>query len=122
MPFDLEAIRQELPILGSEVYLNTGGTGPLPIPVVRAINEAAEHQLGIARMGPAGVGLTDITMAKLRAATAKLVGGSAADMAITSNTTIGLGRDMRILGDGMEKSANKTRGSSSGDTSGAPVY
>ncbi|MEI6656483.1 MAG: Entericidin EcnAB [Verrucomicrobiota bacterium] len=38
------------------------------------------------------------------------------------NTTIGLGRDMRILGDGMEKSANKTRGSSSGDTSGAPVY
>ncbi len=41
------------------------------------------------------------------------------------NTTIGLGRDMRILGDGMEKSANKTRGSTSGgsgDTSGAPVY
>lgn len=90
VPFDLEAIRQELPILGSEVYLNTGGTGPLPIPVVRAINDAAEHQLGIARMGPAGVGLTDVTMAKLRAATAKLVGGSAADMAITSNTTIGL--------------------------------
>lgn len=38
------------------------------------------------------------------------------------NTTIGLGRDMRILGDGMEKSANKSRGTNSGDTTGAPVY
>ena len=38
------------------------------------------------------------------------------------NTMIGLGRDMRILGDGMEKSANKTRGTNSSDTSGAPVY
>lgn len=37
------------------------------------------------------------------------------------NTFIGLGRDMRIAGEGMEKSANKTRGGS-GDTSGAPVY
>ena len=40
------------------------------------------------------------------------------------NTMIGLGRDMRMMGDGMEKSANKAQGggSSSADTSGAPVY
>lgn len=39
------------------------------------------------------------------------------------NTFIGMGRDMKILGDGMENSANKAHGgSSSGDTSGAPVY
>mgnify|MGYP000258099886 FL=1 len=40
------------------------------------------------------------------------------------NTMIGLGRDMRIGGEGLEKSANKATGgsSSSGDTSGAPVY
>lgn len=41
------------------------------------------------------------------------------------NTFIGLGRDMRMAGEGMEKSANKAQGgssSSSGDTSGAPVY
>ncbi len=45
------------------------------------------------------------------------------------NTFIGMGRDMRMAGEGMEKSANKAQGSnasggtsSSGDTSGAPVY
>ena len=37
------------------------------------------------------------------------------------NTFIGLGRDTRILGEGMEKTANKTKGGG-GDTSGAPVY
>lgn len=37
------------------------------------------------------------------------------------NTFIGLGRDMRIAGEGMEKTANKSAGGG-GDTSGAPVY
>jgi predicted small secreted protein len=37
------------------------------------------------------------------------------------NTTIGLGRDMRILGENMENQANRTRGNDA-DTSGAPVY
>ncbi|MCF7674871.1 MAG: hypothetical protein K9N23_04165 [Akkermansiaceae bacterium] len=41
------------------------------------------------------------------------------------NTFIGMGRDMKILGDGMESSANKASGGggdTSGGTSGAPVY
>lgn len=39
------------------------------------------------------------------------------------NTTIGLSRDMRILGEGMENQANKTRGTNPGqDASHAPVY
>ncbi|MEX1048814.1 MAG: hypothetical protein WED15_04765 [Akkermansiaceae bacterium] len=39
------------------------------------------------------------------------------------NTMIGLGRDMRIGGEGLEKSANKAGGSGSGgDAYGAPVY
>jgi predicted small secreted protein len=39
------------------------------------------------------------------------------------NTMIGLGRDMRMMGDGMEKTANKAQSPRSGsDTSGAPVY
>jgi predicted small secreted protein len=36
------------------------------------------------------------------------------------NTTIGLGRDLRLLGEGMESSAQKTKGAD--DHSGAPVY
>jgi predicted small secreted protein len=41
------------------------------------------------------------------------------------NTFIGVGRDLRIAGEGMEKNADKASGGSSGgggDTSGAPVY
>ncbi len=40
------------------------------------------------------------------------------------NTMIGLGRDMRMGGEGLENTANKATGGSSGggDTSGAPVY
>ena len=39
------------------------------------------------------------------------------------NTTIGLGRDMRILGGNMEKAAQAKQGGGGGDdSSGAPVY
>jgi predicted small secreted protein len=40
------------------------------------------------------------------------------------NTFIGLGRDLRIAGEGMEKTADKASGGSGGggDASGAPVY
>jgi predicted small secreted protein len=48
-------------------------------------------------------------------------------IALTScNTFIGLGRDMRIAGEGMENAANKATGGSSGtesyDGANAPVY
>ncbi len=46
--------------------------------------------------------------------------GLAAISATSCNTTIGLGRDMRILGENMENQAVKTRGGE--DVSGAPVY
>jgi len=90
VPFDLEAIRAELPLLGSQTYLNTGGTGPLPLRVARAIQSATEAQLGMARMGPEGVELTERTLEALRAATGGVVASDAADMAITANTTTGL--------------------------------
>lgn len=53
-----------------------------------------------------------------------LITVSAAAILFSScNTMIGLGRDMRMGGEGLEKTANKaTGGSSGGDTSGAPVY
>ena len=50
---------------------------------------------------------------------------TAAVLSSSCNTTIGLGRDMRILGENMEKTANRAQsgGGDSGDqTYGAPVY
>ena len=47
---------------------------------------------------------------------------AAAVFSSSCNTFIGLGRDMRLAGEGMENNANKSAGKSGGDTSGAPVY
>lgn len=52
---------------------------------------------------------------------------AACALAVSScNTIIGIGRDMRIAGEGMEKASTKvTGGSSDGssvDTGGAPIY
>ena len=50
---------------------------------------------------------------------------AAALLTTSCNTFIGLGRDMRLAGEGMEKTANKATGGSGdggADTSAAPVY
>jgi predicted small secreted protein len=53
---------------------------------------------------------------------------AAAGMFLSScNTMIGVGRDMRMGGEGLENAANKVSGGSGGDlvgddSSGAPVY
>lgn len=96
MAFDLGAVRADLPLLASQVYLNAGGTGPLPVPVARAITDATIAQLGMARMGPEGVELTEQVLAQLRDATGAVVGAGGDDMAITANTTTGL--DIAIWG------------------------
>lgn len=58
-----------------------------------------------------------------------LIAAIAVAAALSScNTFIGFGRDLKLLGGGMENSANKVHGGGSGgggggeDTSGAPVY
>jgi predicted small secreted protein len=47
-----------------------------------------------------------------------------AALSSSCNTFIGLGRDLRIAGESMEKTADKATGGSSsgGDQSGAPIY
>lgn len=44
----------------------------------------------------------------------------AAVLTSSCNTFIGMGRDLRLTGEGMEKTANKNTGG--GNNSGAPVY
>jgi len=53
-----------------------------------------------------------------------LISIAAASVLLTScNTMIGLGRDMRIGGESLESSVTKaTGGSTSSESSGAPVY
>ena len=50
------------------------------------------------------------------------IAGLTAVFGTSCNTTIGLSRDMRLLGESMENQAEKTRGGETQNTSGAPVY
>lgn len=54
-----------------------------------------------------------------------ITAAAAAVLFSSCNTMIGVGRDMRMGGEGLENSATKANGGGSsggGDTSGAPVY
>lgn len=51
-----------------------------------------------------------------------IVLATVAIVSTSCNTMIGIGRDMRIGGEGLEKVASKANGSSSDTHSGAPVY
>jgi predicted small secreted protein len=52
-----------------------------------------------------------------------LAAATAGILLSSCNTMIGLGRDMRIGGEGLENSASKASGGGGGgDMSGAPVY
>lgn len=51
-----------------------------------------------------------------------LVTATAGLVLSSCNTTIGFGRDLRLLGEGMETTANKKKNGDGGDPSGAPVY
>ena len=67
----------------------------------------------------------EIGVSKISMKITLLITVAAAGVLLSScNTIIGLGRDMRMGGEGLEKTASKTSGgnSSGGDTSGAPVY
>jgi predicted small secreted protein len=69
----------------------------------------------------------EIGVSKISMKIILLITAAAATMLFTScNTMIGLGRDMRIGGEGLESSANKVTGGSgssgTSDTGGAPVY
>jgi predicted small secreted protein len=52
-----------------------------------------------------------------------LLATAAAGLVLSScNTTIGLGRDLRLLGENMETSARNKASGGGGSQSGAPVY
>lgn len=83
----LGAIRAQLPSLQAEVYLNTGGAGPLPTVAAEAIAVAATRSASRGRMGLTAIGALEVDMAQLRTAVARLLRTQAERVAITQNTT-----------------------------------
>jgi L-cysteine/cystine lyase len=87
----VEAIRQELPVLERLVYLNTGTAGPLPRRTAAAITAANERQLLDGRAS-FSVYMEDYfpLLDDVRARFARLLGADVAEVAITHHTTEGM--------------------------------
>lgn len=87
------ADRTELPSLGAEAYLNTGGCGPLTRAAAAAMAEWASDALARGRGSLAGFGRTEAASVALRDDLGRLVGDpDGARIALTGNTTDGLNR------------------------------
>lgn len=98
-------LREQTPVLRDYVYLNCGWSGPLSYPVVEAMRRRLDLELW---HGPTTRTVMDdrqATTARLREASARMLGADADEIAITGNTTEGVniavnGLDLRA-GDGI---------------------
>lgn len=87
---DLRAVRASLPSLGKEVYLNTGGCGPLPVAAARALSAWAESAPHRGRGSGPGFEAVAAEASATRAAAGALVGSPPEEIGLTANTTDGL--------------------------------
>ena len=90
VPPDLRAVRALLPCLTTEVYLNTGGCGPLSRPAADALGAWAQAALRRGRGSAEGFGRIEAESVALRAAAGRVVGDDGERVALTANTTDGL--------------------------------
>jgi L-cysteine/cystine lyase len=83
----LDAVRDALPVLANEVYLNTGGAGPLPLVAGRAIERATRTALTRGRAGRGSYADMTHDHDALRAAVGAVLGTTHDEIAIASSST-----------------------------------
>jgi selenocysteine lyase/cysteine desulfurase len=88
---DPAALRREFPVLGRLAYLNAGTDGPVPAAAGEAARAALDAQLDGGRWMP-HFAARQATLAGLRAGYARMLGCDAADVALTTSTSEGLGK------------------------------
>jgi L-cysteine/cystine lyase len=86
----IAAIRAEVPVTQTSVYLNTGTNGPLPRRSHDALVQAATHELEEGRIGPKHFPQLFETLHGATEAAAEVLGCSPEEVALTHNTTEGM--------------------------------
>lgn len=86
----LAQIRDQVPAVQRFAYLNTGTSGPLPLPVRQAMLDRLDRQTDLGRIDTDYWQSTIALKGELRSAVAALLGCSARDVALTRNTTEGM--------------------------------
>lgn len=86
----LDMLREQLPSVQRQVYLNAGTNGPLPRIVVETEQQAAQEQLERGRIGPGLYEGLHEHWKSLRCLIAGIFGASPDEIALTRSTTEGL--------------------------------
>ena len=94
---DAARLRAQFPVFERLAYLNTGTDGPVPARAVEAASQELERQVSQGRASDHADRRRDL-QATQRATYAALLGCQAADVALTTSTSEGLGRAISGLG------------------------
>lgn len=104
-------VRAQLPALGAEAYLNTGGAGPLPVAALAAMREMLDVQGRSGRMSAAAVEASRMRQEAARDAAGAVVGRPGTEVALAQSSThamnvvvwgLGLAAGDEVLTTGME--------------------
>ena len=87
---DLERIREQIPACQRTTYVNTGWSGPSPLPVVNAIKNRLDYDMTEGPTSPEVYQSGREIQVKLKEAVAGLLNASPEEICLTKNTTEGL--------------------------------
>ena len=86
----LQRIRQELPATLTNIYLNAGTFGPLPTPVVQAMQEQTQREWRNGRLGAEAFEKIRTVYADARECVARLLNADMDEIALTDSTGEGM--------------------------------
>ena len=95
---DVARLREQIPACQNTVYLNTGWSGPSPMPVVKAIKERLEYEMEQGPTSPEVYESGREIEERTREAVAGLLNASPEEICLTENTTEGLNIVVNGLG------------------------
>ena len=87
---DVEELRQRIPVCQRMAYLNTGWSGPSPVPVVDAIKQRLDYEMEQGPTGPEVIESAREIRETARQRVATLLNASPQEICLTKNTTDGL--------------------------------
>jgi len=94
----LQRIRQEMPATTTNLFLNAGSFGPLPICVLQAMQEQMQEEWQNGRLGAAAFEAMRIIYDNSRSRVARLLNADLDEIALTDNT----GEGLNIISNGIQ--------------------
>ena len=93
MPLDnhkIRRLRADVPALKNQIYVNWGGGGPSSKSTLREMDRFSKRDMELGSFHPKIRSETTAALERVRESCAKLIGADASEIALTSNTTVGV--------------------------------